>query len=560
MMGRYELIRALKGGGMAEVFLGRRRGPGGVEKQLVVKRIRREYARDPRFIRLFLSEARLSMTLSHRNIVPVFDFGRADDELFFVMEFVDGVDLARALKCGETEPVEPILAAFIAMEVCQALDYAHSVRKQRGSAGVIHRDVTPRNVLLSYAGEVKLADFGVATLTDTESTSRGVRGTPAYMAPEQARDLELDGRADLFSLGLVLWEMLSGTRAYPGSDARKLLALAKAAEVPALPDSVPAELRAVVDRATAADPAERFVDANEMQRALDRFVVARRASDGDVAPPNQLLSAWLKELYPHPQKKAVGKATGKMSRVTSVGSVVTFLDHGEEAIAQIVDDDGTMRSMAETAVGDSEIDAESAGDGGVADEAVDMPSAPSVTTERTRGRGPVFMLVAAAAAAIVVAGVWITTDRASFEPVVAQQPDARPPPVVAVAATVDAGVAIAEPPADATVAVVAPPTDANTPPIKRTPPVKIKHVVRGKADAAIKRALGTLQISTSPWAKVQVVGTGHRCADTPCTLQLPAGTYKVTLTNPVANVGKTVSVTIAPGKTFRVRETLTRAQ
>ncbi|MBT8493406.1 MAG: serine/threonine protein kinase, partial [Deltaproteobacteria bacterium] len=158
-LGRYELLRPLARGGMAEVFLARRRGPGGVEKQLVVKRIAREKSRDPRFAEMFVTEARLSMSLAHRNIVPVFDFGRAGDELFLVMEFVDGVDLGRALARSRqlSKPMSPVLLAFVGMEAAQALDYAHTSGKSSGE-GVIHRDVTPGNVLVSTAGEVKLVD------------------------------------------------------------------------------------------------------------------------------------------------------------------------------------------------------------------------------------------------------------------------------------------------------------------------------------------------------------------------------------------------------------------
>ncbi len=565
MMGRYELLRALKGGGMAEVFLGRRRGPGGVEKQLVVKRIRRQYARDPRFIRLFLSEARLSMTLTHKNIVPVFDFGRAGDDLFFVMEYVDGMDLARALDQAAERPLPAILAAFVAMEVCQALDYAHRVREQRGPSGVVHRDVTPRNVLLSYAGEVKLADFGVATLTDAAESAGSVRGTPAYMSPEQAHGREVDGRSDLFSLGLVLWEMLCGSRAYPDSDAKGQLARAKRADVPALADDVAPELADIVARATAAEPDDRFADATEMQRALDRFVVSRRAEDGDLAPPNQMLSSWLGELFPHPVK-----AAGKPARETPVGSVVTFLDDGEQGIAQMVDDDGTLRSVAETMEGDdggtlrsmaetmAEAEAAATRDNSVesaapaksneSEELVDPadPEPPS--------RTGIYVLLAVVAAGLITTGVWLSPGAGSLAPRVApqqaialSQPDAGP--VVRAIVDIDA----APPPSDAAATTI---VDARTKQVVVRRPVRRPR--RRVTDARVAQPPGKLHVSTSPWAKVEVLGTKHRCADTPCALELPPGTYTVKLTNPVANVGKTVQVVITSGQTRRIRETLTR--
>ena len=243
-IGRYELLRPLGRGGMAEVFLARRRGPGGVEKQLAVKRIRRERTGDPRFVEMFVTEARLSMGLAHKNIVQVFDFGRVGDELFLVMEYVAGVDLGTALAGVRTggDPagsssdgaLDPLLAAFVGMEACQALDYAHRWRSPDGEpGGIVHRDVTPGNVLLSVSGEVKLADFGVADDLAADVGGRRLRGTPAYMSPEQARGERLDGRADVFSLGLVLWQALTGRRAYPQRDPVQILEAAGCCRNPA---------------------------------------------------------------------------------------------------------------------------------------------------------------------------------------------------------------------------------------------------------------------------------------------------------------------------------------
>ena len=184
-MGRYELLSPLGRGGMGEVFLARRRGPGGVEKRLVVKRIHPERAGDVRLHELFVQEARLSLSLAHKNIVSVFDFGRAGEELFIAMEFVDGRDLARALVRAKERgrPPEPGVVAYVAMEACQALEYVQKARDETGRAReIVHRDISPRNLMLSFAGEVKLVDFGVAHVV-VNDRARGARGTPGYMAP-----------------------------------------------------------------------------------------------------------------------------------------------------------------------------------------------------------------------------------------------------------------------------------------------------------------------------------------------------------------------------------------
>src|ERR1043165_3894845 len=161
-LGRYELLRPLARGGMGEVYLARRRAAG-VEKWLVVKRMRPERAGDARFMDLFKREAMLSMSLAHQNIVPVFDFGRSGDQVFLAMERVEGRDLGSTLARSGVPPLPPVVAAFIAAECCQARDYAHRRKRDDGTdLGIVHRDVTPRNVLVSWSGEVKLTDFGIA--------------------------------------------------------------------------------------------------------------------------------------------------------------------------------------------------------------------------------------------------------------------------------------------------------------------------------------------------------------------------------------------------------------
>src|SRR3954468_23040227 len=229
-LGRYELLRPLARGGMAEVYLARRRAAG-IEKWLVVKRMRPERSGDPRFLDLFVREARLSMSLVHQNIVPVFDFGRIDDQVFLAMERVEGKDLGSSLaRGGADNRLSPLLAAWIAAECCQALDYAHRRRGPDGTAlGIVHRDVTPRNVLLSWSGEVKLTDFGIAALAG-DATAR-LLGTPQYMAPEQARSEPIDPRADVYSIGLVLREAVTGVRPRPGADRDAILDAARRGEL-----------------------------------------------------------------------------------------------------------------------------------------------------------------------------------------------------------------------------------------------------------------------------------------------------------------------------------------
>jgi hypothetical protein len=316
---------------MADVYLARRR-VAGIEKRLVIKRLRRDRHRDPRFLDLFIREAQLSMSLVQQNIVPVFDFGRIGDHVFLAMEYIDGRDLGSSLARLRGHGLPPILAAFIAAECCQALDHAHRSREP-----VIHRDVTPRNVLLSWDGEVKLADFGIAAVV---GEAAGMFGTPGYMAPEQANGEQVDARADVYSLGMVLWEALTGDHVRPVGDRLVTLAAARSGELPELPAAIPPALAAMIRRATEKDPAARFASARELGDELDAFMVVERAREGGHAPAKQLAD-WLAARWGDDREDPDSAETSG-----EAGAVVTFLEDGEEGIRGGTH---TARSIAETA-------------------------------------------------------------------------------------------------------------------------------------------------------------------------------------------------------------------
>lgn len=355
VLGRYELLRLLGRGGMADIYLARR-VVAGLEKRLVIKRVRPERAGDTTFLELFVREARLSMTLNHQNIVPVFDFGRVGDAAFLAMEHVEGRDLGETLRRASA-PLSPLLAAFIAAECCQALDHAHRRCAPDGTAlGVVHRDVTPRNVLLSWSGEVKLTDFGVAALAGDPGGD--VRGTVAYMAPEQARYEPTDARADLYALGLVLWEMVAGQRVRRFRNKGELLEATRAGVLPPLPEAPPA-LVEVIERATRRDPAERFADARQLLEALDRYLVEARAADPGPAPARQLAD-WLAEVW----GEEAGKVEGEPLAGGAGAGVGVGASAGAGGDAEL--DPATMKSMALTA---PELDAIVAAEDAAAQEA-----------------------------------------------------------------------------------------------------------------------------------------------------------------------------------------------
>jgi serine/threonine protein kinase len=522
-LGPYELLEPIGRGGMADLYLARRRGPGGVEKRLVVKRIRRERAADARFLRMFVEEARLGMSLAHQNLVAVFDFGRAGDELFLVMEHVDGSDLGAALGRAQKAvlPPSPLVVAFIALETCRGLAHAHRAGDR---PGIVHRDVTPKNVLLSTSGEVKLADFGVA-LQQTDLGSAGVvRGTPAYMAPEQARGEAVDARADLFSLGLVVWESLAGRRAYEGDATAEVLERARRGKVEPLPAGVPPALAAVVSRATRADVELRYQTADELAGDLDDFIVATRAATAGPAPPS-LLAGWLTSLFPTGVR---GAADLRLRRPE--GHVVTFREDGVGKIAK-------TEEAPPTDSGEQTVAASS-----------------GVPHRR--------LIAVGALLAVLLAVALGTALRRSTDETRAAPTQAATPANANVMSAAPAVDATAPAPADAT--APSPPIDggAAEKPVARTAPADRRE--RAEPDRkkiteptpAPSAALGQVRISTRPWSRVTVRGHDAVCEETPCTLSLPPGDYSLYLENPIADRHAEVEVTVEAGRTSTVMRSL----
>jgi eukaryotic-like serine/threonine-protein kinase len=263
--GPYKRIRRLGIGGMAETFLAVQRGAAGFEQRVCMKFILPGYQQNADFRRLFLREASIAASLRHSNIVGVID---VDEEAgYLVLELVDGVDLRTLLNAAPNHRLTPPIATFVTIELCKALSFAHG-RVRRGQPdGVVHRDLSPSNVLVSYAGEVKLTDFGVARAmrSDAEPLSTTVKGKLCYMSPEQARGQQLDGRSDLFALGVVFYELLSGVRPFDGNtDAETLLRVTQGQHTPLVdvaPD-VPPGLIQIVERLLCGDRDHRFPTAD----------------------------------------------------------------------------------------------------------------------------------------------------------------------------------------------------------------------------------------------------------------------------------------------------------
>jgi eukaryotic-like serine/threonine-protein kinase len=280
---------------MADVYRARREGAAGFERTVVVKKILSAHNEDPQFVEMFINEAKIAARLTHPNIVQVYELGEADGEFFIVMEYVKGKDLLRLLRAlaqnrPESPAVPPLMAAYIMRETCRGLAHAHEHTNEAGAVKpIVHRDVSPQNIMLSYDGQVKLVDFGIAKALDTmkeETRTGALKGKFAYMAPEQLGGQSPGPQSDIFSAGVVLHEMLTGRRLFKGgSDYETLQKVQSLTVMPpsAMNAAVSPELDAITLQALEREKAERYARAGHMARDLDVYLQSHRFSVEDMA-------------------------------------------------------------------------------------------------------------------------------------------------------------------------------------------------------------------------------------------------------------------------------------
>ncbi len=280
-LGKYRVLGALGQGGMADVYLAAADGPEGFRKLCVVKLLKEEFLDDSDFRVMFLDEARLAARLTHANIVQTFEVEESEGRLLLAMEFVEGQPLTRVVRSADPERFPLACAVRILCDVLEALDYAHNLTDYDGSSlGIVHRDVTPHNVLVGYDGRVKLVDFGIAkSAAALQLTQAGVvKGKIGYMSPEQATGAEVDGRADVFSVGVILWELMAKRRLTAGLTGREIIMRRIRGDEPKIREIVPdadGALAAICDRAMAVEPDDRYAQACDMQAALEQWLKLR---------------------------------------------------------------------------------------------------------------------------------------------------------------------------------------------------------------------------------------------------------------------------------------------
>ncbi len=298
--GKYYLLERINVGGMAEVFKAKTFGVEGFERLLAVKRILPNIAEDEEFITMFIDEAKIAVQLQHANIAQIFDLGKVDESYFIALEYVNGRDLRsifdRMRSRGESLPIA--MACWVMMQICEGLDYAHNKRDGQGrELHLIHRDISPQNVLIGYDGEVKLIDFGIAKAAGKASTTQAgiLKGKFGYMSPEQVRGLPIDKRSDIFAVGIVLYELLTGERLFVGET--DFSTLEKVRNVEIVPPSsynkkIPQELERLMMKALARDPEDRYSNAIDLHDDLQSFLY----SIGEFYSRKDL-AGWMKKTF-----------------------------------------------------------------------------------------------------------------------------------------------------------------------------------------------------------------------------------------------------------------------
>lgn len=499
---------------MAELFKSKKIGIEGFERVLAIKRILPHLSSDEEFIDMFIAEAKLVARLSHKNITQVYDFGKIGQNYFIAMEYIRGKDLRGILKrCGEKNIKFPIpLAVFIAKEVASGLSYAHRQKDSTGkNLSIIHRDVSPQNILISYEGDVKVVDFGIAKAGSQSKTTTGMlKGKLSYMSPEQAWGKTIDHRSDIFALGIVLYEMLTGERLFKGESEINTLEKVRAAQIDPLPSSItadmPAELEAKLLKALAREVIERYQNASDLEADLGSILFELLRTD-----PALSLRQFMHSLF---------KAEIDAEHKSEIEEETISVQLEQETSAEDIKSAEAQKSKTPVKTRPSELK--------------------SFRVQEPAKKNVYKYVIAASAAvvAIVIAGFM-------FWPGTSSQP-----PTAAPAATMQP-VAAPQPGAEEqTNAIQMPaPLDGNKIEQNTSSPQTAKQQDKIQK-SPVEENEGGLTINAMPWADVYVDGKAY--GTTPKTIEdLKAGSHKVRLESPNFPPWET-RVVISKGETAKV--------
>jgi serine/threonine-protein kinase len=576
---------------MAEIWLARQPGVRGFEKLVVIKRMVGALEEDPEHVEMFLAEARLAAKLTHPHIVQIYELGEEAGSFFIVMEFVDGESLSTVFKTVRKQGgrLDDALACRLMAWAAEGLHYAHTRVDDDGQAQcIVHRDVSPQNLLVTMDGSLKVVDFGIAKVASHATSSGKLKGKLAYMAPEQGRAEPVDARTDVFALGVCLFELLTGTRLFPGSDEmqilRDLTTLERFPTVSERRADVAPQLDAIVTRAMQADPAQRFQSARDLQLALEDYLVStkRRVTAGDVA---EFMRAVFADRIAT-RKALIDQARrGELTPSQLPSGGFKLATGGDPGSGSGSDPGSKKRAIELQAQSTGSFRKNLAGDLGPAidvsmtfDPTRTNTVADTVTQPPARSKAPLAIGVLLATA-LLGGGAWVAT-RPAASTTVAEQPDAGPAMGTLALETTPkdatlridgvAGVAGAKPlpPGEHTIEVEAPgylpqrrtvQLAANERQslfiaLERAPVVEAPVVVdAGVAKAPVRPVAapakkGSLRLETVPWTTVYV--GGKKLGDTPILgAALPAGRHQLKLVNGEQGIDQTIEIEIAANET-----------
>ena len=529
--GKYTLVAKLAKGGMAEILLARLQGAAGFEKLVCIKRILEHLAEDEQFISMFLAEARIAAMISHPNVCQVFELGEIDGNYFISMEYLEGVPLAAfRRKDMYPPPPDPALVAAFGVQACEGLHHAHELQRPDGSSlDVVHRDVSGQNLFVTTAGVVKVLDFGIAKIQDASmrTTTGAVKGTYAYMAPEQLRGEAIDRRADVFAMGIVMWETLAQEHLFRRDTDFLTFQAISTDPIPDIrikrPD-VPDPLADAITRAMARDKAERFPTARAFGEALARAVQPLGGAASPATISEEIKRAFAPRLAEQRALVKLAREGRALDLRTDQGS---SLGHGTAMLAT-----PTSAAMVTRPSGPVRIPT------GPRSETMSVAPLPVVAANPWLRRG---LIAAGLIGAVVVAGVVLSSRSGS-------PPRTEPPPTsAAVVMAVESPAAVAPVPAPAetqpTPPEPAPPTPpADTPP-DRTPP----DTLPPPAKRVPAQAAGFLTIDSTP-VYATIVIDGKSYGETPLfNIKLSAGKHVIKAISP-SKATRVERVTIEPGK------------
>jgi serine/threonine-protein kinase len=568
--GQYELVKRLARGGMAEIFLAIEHGAHGVSRHVVIKRVLPQMMESEDFVTMFMDEARLVAKLGHPNIAHVHGFGDIGGVFFLVMEYVDGLTLSKLMRVMKDRRLPLQLTLRLAADACAGLHYAHEVRDETGRhLGVVHRDISPQNIMVSRAGLAKLIDFGVAqATTQAHITAAGqLKGKLAYMSPEQFRGRGIDRRADVFAIGAVLHEMVTGERLFlRENEAATMHALMFDEPASVVPYGAPPELDLIIRKAVQKSPAERFRTALELQEALEALIAQRglvvstfqvghfvEAALRQVEALREKVRAQTDAEQGVPDLTPTHLSHKDVPRLAPTPSLSADLLSAPTLPPQLTSAPRSAEDLLPTSPG---IPAERGARSSSLTPSVATPS-PASDVRAKRTRRPV--LIAGVAVLLLAltaggAGLWLTVGPGSV--------DAGAPPGgrerdVAVASTTPpiAPVPIPTPPEPVPIPLPSPATtgrDGGADASEAGTGGEANPSTIADAGAATKTrvASGTLFINTTPWSTVRL--GGRSLGQTPIVgAKVPAGTHRITLTDG-SGVTHLHRVTVRPNQATKV--------